>query len=169
MSQLRDKYDNSTSLGRAEEPAPSYPLAVALLGSLLARTSPDSPSSAPTGRPRLFAGFMTGIGILHFFMPKPFEQIVPGALGHPRFWVYASGVAELASGALVAMPRTRKLGGWVAAATIVGVYPANIQMALDAGRPHEPASWGAWLRLPFHVPLVAWAVRLARPARPENR
>jgi uncharacterized membrane protein YphA (DoxX/SURF4 family) len=33
-----------------------------------------------------------------------------------RFWTYASGVAEVAVGAAVAVPRTRRLGALAAAA-----------------------------------------------------
>ena len=87
-------------------------------------------------------------------MPKPFMRIVPPILGHARFWTYASGVAELLSGGLLLAGRTRHLGGWAAAATIVAVYPANIWMAIDAGKPDNPAAIGAWVRLPFQVPLV---------------
>jgi len=76
---------------------------------------------------------MTIAGVLHFVVPDPYAKIVPRWLGDPRLWVYSSGVAEIISGVLVAVPRTRRIGAWAAAITIVGVYPANIQMAIDAG------------------------------------
>ena len=63
---------------------------------------------------------------------------------------------------LVAFPRTRRIGGWLGAVTIVGVYPANIQMAVDAGRPETPAEVAVWVRLPFQFPMFAWALRQAR-------
>ena len=118
-------------------------------------------SDRPTSRYAL-AALLLVMGVLHFVMPKPFMRIVPPILGHPRFWTYASGVAELLSGGLLLAGRTRHLGGWAAAATIVAVYPANIWMAIDAGKPDNPAAIGAWVRLPFQIPLVVWALRIAR-------
>ncbi len=118
-------------------------------------------SDRPTSRYAL-AALLLVMGVLHFVMPKPFMRIVPPILGHARFWTYASGVAELLSGGLLLAGRTRHLGGWAAAATIVAVYPANVWMAIDAGKPDNPAAIGAWVRLPFQVPLVAWALKIAR-------
>jgi uncharacterized membrane protein len=118
-----------------------------------------------TDRPRsryVLAALLLVMGVLHFVLPKPFMRIVPPMLGAPRFWTYASGVAELVSGGLLLSSRTRNLGGWAAAATIVAVYPANIWMAIDAGTPDDAESVAAWVRLPFQVPLVVWAVRIAR-------
>jgi len=106
------------------------------------------------------------MGLLHFLVPGPFERIVPRVLGRPRLWVHLSGVAELASGILVALPATRRTGGLLSTATIVAVYPANWQMALDAGvPPRTPVGWGAWLRLPFQLPMIRWAWRVAADAR----
>jgi uncharacterized membrane protein len=104
------------------------------------------------------------MSVLHVIVPKPFMRIVPKAFGSARIWVYASGVAEAASGAMLLSthPMTRRRGGWLAAATFVGVYPANIQMAVDAGRPRSPMSLGTWMRLPLQIPLVVWATRVAR-------
>ncbi|MEY2570817.1 MAG: hypothetical protein QOE63_1167, partial [Acidimicrobiaceae bacterium] len=54
------------------------------------------------------AGFLLFMGVLHFAMPKPFAKIVPSWVpGDPKLWAYVSGVWELSSGALLAVPRTR--------------------------------------------------------------
>lgn len=112
-------------------------------------------------RARLLAAVLVGMGVLHFVAPGPFEKIVPRALGRPRLWVHLSGVAELVSGVMIAVPRTRRTGALLATATIVAVYPANWQMALDAGMPpREALGWGAWLRLPLQLPMVRWAWRV---------
>ena len=50
----------------------------------------------------------------------------------------------------------------MALATIIGVYPANIDMALKAGKPTTPYAIGAWLRLPMQFPMLARALRLTR-------
>lgn len=100
---------------------------------------------------------------LHFVATGAFERIVPRVLGRPRLWVYLRGVAELVSGALIAVPRTRRTGAQLATATIVAVYPANWQMALNAGFPPRTAmAWAAWFRLPLQIPLIRWAFRQTR-------
>jgi hypothetical protein len=52
-----------------------------------------------------------GMGVLHFAKPGPFENIVPKALPRKKELVYASGVVEVATGAMMLHPRTRRLGG----------------------------------------------------------
>ena len=116
------------------------------------------------------ATMMLGMGALHFVRPDPFEKSVPPQLGDARRLVYASGVVEMAAGALMLSRRTRRYGGWLAAATLVSVFPANIQMVLDAGTDRQaapnvpPALFRAvgLARLPMQVPMVVRAVRVAR-------
>ncbi|MEO5679760.1 MAG: hypothetical protein ABIS47_08830 [Acidimicrobiales bacterium] len=114
----------------------------------------------------LLGGVLAGVGTLHLVHPQPFEELVPRPLGDPRLWVYASGVAELVGAALVAHPRTRRVGGWFVAGLLVAVFPGNIKAALDGGMPSAPppfdSSVVAWVRLPLQVPLVLWALRHAR-------
>lgn len=114
----------------------------------------------------LLAGLLAGVGTLHLVHPKPFDALVPAALGAPRLWTYASGVAEIAGAALVAHPRTRRVGGWWAAVLFVAVFPGNVKAALDGGMKGAPppldSAVAAWIRLPLQLPLVAWALRHAR-------
>lgn len=104
-------------------------------------------------------------GLAHLVKPGFFDPIVPKWMpGSPRLTTYASGLVELAAAILVATPRNRRLGGWVALATFLAVYPANIQAALDGGmkemQPPFDSKAAAWLRLPFQIPLLwlAWNV-----------
>lgn len=106
------------------------------------------------------AALLGVMGVLHFVAPAPFERIVPRWFPWRRGAVVWSGVAELASAGLLALPRTRRAGGWLAAATLVAVFPANVWMAVDAstGRPQvRVPAWAAWLRLPLQLPLLAAA------------
>ena len=128
-------------------------------------TSPSAPFASPEAADRSarrLARFLIGAGVSHFLVPRFYEQIVPRWVGHEEAVVRWSGVVEIAAGALVAVPRTRRLGGWAALLTFIGVYPANIQMVVDAGRPHDAASAGAWVRLPLQLPMFAWAYRHTR-------
>jgi uncharacterized membrane protein len=122
----------------------------------------------PTGdRSRLSLALLLIVaGVMHFVAPKFYEPLIPEELGDARAWVYATGLAEMAAGGLTAMRRTARLGALASLAVFVLVYPGNIKMALDAGRPHDPASWAAWLRLPLQFPLFWWAWRVAERARP---
>ncbi|MEW1926970.1 hypothetical protein [Streptomyces sp. NPDC088360] len=116
--------------------------------------------------PLLLAGLLAGAGVAHLAAPKPFDATVPRVLpGPPRTWTYASGVVELALAAGVALPRTRRTAARATAAFFVGVFPANVQMALDwRGRP-APLRAAAIGRLPLQVPLVLWARNVAGNAR----
>ncbi|MFC4126113.1 DoxX family protein [Nocardia rhizosphaerae] len=112
------------------------------------------------------SGLLFVVGILHFVAPKLFDGIVPPKLpGNPRTYTYGSGVAELGVATALAVPRTRRLGGWLAAGLFVGVFPANVQMAVDVvGNPKASGLFkaGVLARLPLQIPLVLGALRVAR-------
>ncbi len=113
------------------------------------------------------SGTLTATGIVHLVQPTFFDGIVPSVLPNPRLWTYLSGIAELTVAGLVALPRTRRLGGLAAAALFVVVFPANVQMALDAdGASEQIIALG---RLPFQIPLVLWALLVSRQASQANR
>ena len=119
--------------------------------------------------PYLFAGLLTAAGSLHFIAPRPYAEIVPDQLPAPYALVYASGVAELLCAAGLAVPRTRRLAAWSTALLLVVVFPANITMAVDSVDRSTLYRVGVWARLPLQVPLVLWAVSIARRARPARR
>ncbi|NKY44904.1 DoxX family protein [Nocardia cerradoensis] len=116
----------------------------------------------------LMSTALFGIGALHFVAPKPFDSIVPPALpGRARTYTYASGVAEIGVAAALAAPRTRRLGGRLAALLFLAVFPANIQFAADSVRNPKAAKaikWVSVLRLPLQVPMVTQALRISREA-----
>ena len=107
-------------------------------------------------------------GVLHLRRPGIFRPLIPRSLGNPDPWVLGCGVTELACATALAVPATRRLGGLASAALLVGVFPGNVTMAVRS-RP-DARSWVgrpvvAWARLPLQVPLVAWAVAVARQPR----
>ena len=53
-----------------------------------------------------------------------------------RALTYASGVAEMATGA--AVWKDARIGGWSALMVFIGVYPANIKDAVDNWPPGDP-------------------------------
>jgi uncharacterized membrane protein len=107
--------------------------------------------------------FLATAGTSHFVVPKFYDDIVPRVLpGRARFWTQLSGAAELAVAATVAIKPTRRVGGALAAALFVAVFPGNIQMAIDwrDRSPRERAM--AYGRLPLQAPMVLWALRVRR-------
>jgi len=104
-----------------------------------------------------------GAGVLHFLAPAPFDSIVPPRLpGSQRFYTYSSGVAELATAALLANTGTRKRGGLAAAALLTAVWPANMYMAWQWRRKPLPLLLGAVARVPLQIPLIRAALALAK-------
>lgn len=104
------------------------------------------------------------MGILHVIVPGPFLKIIPRQLGAPRAWNLLAAGAEITAGALLLAEddEKRRIGAWVALATIIGVYPANIDMAIRAGAPTNPKAIGAWLRLPMQFPMIRTAYQLTK-------
>ena len=105
--------------------------------------------------------FYLTAGTLHLLRPRIYERIVPHRLPAKRELVYASGVAEIIGGAGVLHPATRRPAGWWLIATLVAIFPANVQMALDADRHRAVPARLLWLRLPLQALLIAWAWRVA--------
>ena len=105
------------------------------------------------------AAGMTGTGVFHLVRPQAYDWMIPPELGPARPWVTGSGVAELATAALLALPATRRAGGWAAFAVLVGVLPAHLQ-TLRVLRGRKLAV--AVARIPFQVPMLSAALRVAR-------
>ena len=77
--------------------------------------------------------------------------------------ILGSGVAELACAAGLAVPATRRAAGWASALLLLGVYPGNIKMAVDAaGTTNTGFKVAAFARLPLQLPMIRWALRAAR-------
>jgi uncharacterized membrane protein len=114
--------------------------------------------------PYLLAGVLAGAAATHFTHPRFYDRMVPRPLpGPPRAYTWGSGVAELAVAGTLLSPRTRRRGALAAAGLFVAVFPANVQMALDARGSRE--RFLTYARLPLQLPLVAWAWRVSRTSR----
>jgi uncharacterized membrane protein len=112
---------------------------------------------------RLFGPFFIFAGVMHFVIPRSYRAIVPPQLPNKRAIVYASGVAEIAGGAGVLHPRTRKAASAWSVATLLAVFPANVHMALNPERYKVPGGRVAlYLRLPVQALFIAWAIAAGR-------
>lgn len=113
--------------------------------------------------PYRLAALLLGSGVAHFVIPKPYDTIVPVELpGSARFYTYASGVAELAAGALLLSPRTRRVGALAAMAVFVGVFPANINLVRLWRNKPLFMRLGALARLPLQIPMITSALKVYR-------
>ena len=98
-------------------------------------------------------------GLLHFARPQMYERIVPAWVGHAHEVVLLSGAAEFAGGVGLLIPATRVPAAWGLVVLLLAVWPANVQMALDAERYAKLApAWALWARVPLQVPLIAWVL-----------
>jgi uncharacterized membrane protein len=124
----------------------------------------------PSRLPALsLAALLTSSGVIHFVRPATFTDLVPSWVpGTAHQVVYVSGAAELAVAALVANPKTRRLGGYAAAALFVAVFPGNLKMALDP-TDDTTLKYFAYARLPLQIPLIWWGLRVASPRRESGK
>jgi uncharacterized membrane protein len=112
----------------------------------------------PRARAALGVTFLV-TGALHFLKPRPYISIMPRYLPAHRELVYASGVAEMAGGAGVLAGK--RLAGWWLIATLVAIFPANVEMAIQAKRFQRIPEPLLWARLPVQGLLIAWVYRVA--------
>ena len=111
------------------------------------------------------AALLLGVGTIHFVAPKQFDGIIPVELpGSPRFYTYASGVAEVVIGALLLPRRTRRLAALAAAALFIAVLPGNVNMVRLWWDKPWPMRIVALARLPLQIPMITEALKVSRNA-----
>ncbi|MDQ4053243.1 MAG: DoxX family protein [Actinomycetota bacterium] len=109
------------------------------------------------------AGLFAASGTIHLVRPAVYEQIVPSWVPAAHGVVLASGVAELLLAAGLVLPPTRRLAGWGSVGLLVGVYPANITMTMDAAKSDNKPMLAATLaRLPLQLPMIKAAFDATR-------
>src|SRR5918999_5967245 len=109
----------------------------------------------------MLAPFFIVAGLLHFLRPEPYVAIVPDALPRKRELVYVSGAAEIAGGLGVLAAPTRRAAGWWLIATLLAVFPANVNMAVNADRFRAIPEPLLWARLPVQGMFIAWVWKVA--------
>jgi uncharacterized membrane protein len=96
-------------------------------------------------------------------MPRAYERMVPPRLqGDARRIVELSGVAEIAGGLAVLLPRTRRLAGPGLIALLAAIFPANLYMARSPERFRKVPPWALYARLPLQPMMMWWAWRATR-------
>ena len=116
----------------------------------------------------LLAAVFVAAGGLHFVITDAYVRIMPPYLPAHRELVLLSGACEIAGGVGLLWGRTRRAAGIGLVLLLLAVWPANLQMALDARGAAKPAVEQAllWARLPLQPLLMIWIWRVSRPASP---
>jgi uncharacterized membrane protein len=110
----------------------------------------------------LLAMAMVAVGVVHLVAPAWFVSIVPAALPAPLTLVLVSGFFEILGGVGLLVRRARRAASIGLAVLYVAVFPANINMIVDAHASHGIAPWLLWARLPLQVVFIAWALYVGR-------
>ena len=114
----------------------------------------------------LLAVFFVLAGANHFWNPSFYLQIMPPYLPWHGELVFISGICEILGGIGVLFPQPlRRIAGWGLVALLIAIFPANLHMAMNdvpmPGRPPNPTL--NWLRLPFQLVFILWALWCTRP------
>ncbi len=116
---------------------------------------------------RLLAGLFIGAGVNHFVIPGAYERIVPPSMkSQAGRLVQISGVAEIAGGVGVLLPRTRRAAGLGLIALLAAVFPANLYMARAPESFRRIPRWALWARLPLQPLMMWWAWRATMMKNP---
>ena len=112
---------------------------------------------------KIVVGAFVASGTVHLVKPEVFEPLMPSWVPAHKEVILGSGVAELLCAIGLLMPSTRRAAGVASAALLVGVFPGNVKMAVDAmkgsNRPFQAASLA---RLPLQLPMIRGAWRAGR-------
>jgi len=113
------------------------------------------------------AGFFGLAGAMHFVIPRSYEAMIPPSLPRHREAVVVSGIAEIAGGAAVLHPASRRLARWWLLALLLAVFPANVHMAVNPEQVrgldlNRVPRWALWARLPLQPLAMLWVWRATR-------
>lgn len=116
--------------------------------------------------PTWLAALMGTVGAAHFVATDMMVQMLPRWVPMQRAVVLGSGVVEV--GCAVGLVRRRPWAGPASAAVLLAIWPANIQMALDAGTGRNKGLADnrilMWARVPMQIPMI-WAALQVRPEK----
>ena len=101
--------------------------------------------------------FFVASGVNHFVHFAFYVRIVPSYLPEHAALVEISGICECLGGIGALISPLRRLAAAGLVALLIAVFPANVDMALHAGRYSDIApGWALYVRLPVQLALIAW-------------
>ena len=99
----------------------------------------------------MFSLFFVLAGLNHFRATDFYVRIMPPYLPAPLTLVYLSGLAEIALGAGLLIPRIQRQAAWGLVALLIAVFPANVHMAVHSELFPDFNSTLLWWRLPVQA------------------
>ncbi len=98
-------------------------------------------------------------------IPAAYVRIMPQYLPLHRELVLVSGVFQIAGGAGLLFQPTRRAAGIGLVVLLLMVWPANLQMVLNARAAGTGVLWQLllWIRFLLQPVLILWAWRVSRP------
>ncbi len=125
------------------------------------------------------AAFMGITGVTHFTAPAYYRKIVPTWAPAAPAVVALSGLLNIGVAILLAVPGTRRRGGWATAALIAAYLPVHVEAVRHARRRVPGGLYngpiganspiGAAASLLANIGYIAWALTVARTAPPPQR
>jgi len=117
------------------------------------------------GATRILLGIAFALaGANHFVHTEFYLAMMPPYLPAHLLLVQASGVCEMLCGCGLLVPRWSRHAAWCTMAVTLGVYPANIHMALHHELFPQFSATALWIRLPLQAVILAWAYWYTRRA-----
>jgi uncharacterized membrane protein len=113
----------------------------------------------------VMALFYVVAGINHFRDPGFYLQMMPPYIPWHKTVIAISGVAEIALGVALLIPRCSRWAAWGVIALLIAVYPANVYMwtaDVHIDGQAVPPLFHA-IRLPAQALLILWAYWYTRP------
>lgn len=174
MRILRCRTAHGSQAGRGKHLADANPVDTKHNGNLadvhqdgLAATVFEGSRGRTRGQ-RITGGLFVAAGINHFLVPRAYRSIVPPGFGDPERVVAISGVAEIAGGIGMLMPRTRRIAGFGLIALLLAVFPANLHMALNPDSFRRIPRWALYARLPLQPLMILGVWRTTRGRRDDS-
>jgi uncharacterized membrane protein len=119
--------------------------------------------------PYILGLLFVGAGVNHFIDPDFYLAMMPPYLPAHAELILLSGILEVLAGVGVFMARWRQKAGMLMILVMIGVFPANVHMAMNPAVFPEIPVWFLYLRLPLQGVLIWWAwaaTRLEDGAQP---
>lgn len=115
----------------------------------------------------VLAAFFVFAGVMHFVSPRFYLKIMPRWLPRHEELVFWSGVFEVLGGVGLVPERTRRPAGIGLILLLIAVWPANLQMLMDAIEADKSRGYIAALvlRMPLQIPLMVWVWRASGGTR----
>jgi uncharacterized membrane protein len=97
-------------------------------------------------------------GIAHFTKTSFYLGMMPSYLPFHLELVYISGVIEFTLGGLLLVPKYSRYAAMGLVSVLIAVFPANINMYLNAEQFTDMSETSLLIRLPIQLLILSWAL-----------